>query len=285
MYFISLSTLTRVEECLMVDIVVYIVSGGILGFLIGLTGVGGGVLAVPVLILIIKLKPIEAVGTAGLYAVLTKIYAGFKHYRQGTINFKASLHFLINSLPGVIIASLLVKWSKSILLPAGVARLQDAISYTIIVSILFALFTVLIDYSKLKISFFETTAGRIVQIAFVFLIGAIMGMTSIGGGILIIPSLLFFYKEKDMYVGSSIFIALISMTVMSGIYAFIGQSDGGHSGDVNFKVALLMAAGALGGTHFGVTLSKKIGGRKLQFVVFGVIILAVIMMILDRTMH
>lgn len=266
----------------MLDVLIRIAAGAILGFLIGLTGVGGGVLTVPVLMLIIRLEPITAVGTASLFAVLTKTYAGIKHYRQGTINVRAGLTFLLAALPGVILASFLVKWTKSSLSPEGVDTLQNVISYVIMASIGFSLATLLVDYRRVKTDFFNSHTGRVLKILCVFLIGAVLGMTSIGGGILIIPALLIFYRETTKYVGTSIFVALLSMAVMSCIYAFLGQTDGHAGGDVNVKVAALMAVGSLVGAHYGAALSKKIPPRRLQMIIIGVIILAVAMMALDR---
>jgi len=265
----------------MLDVLGYVISGAVLGFLIGLTGVGGGVLTVPVLILIMGLEPIEAVGTAGLFAVLTKVYAGIKHYRQGTINIKVGLKFLAYTLPGVIVASLLVKWGKASLSPHGVDALQAAVSYVIIGAISFALPALLFDYAKVKGYFLYTPAGQILRVLSLFSIGAIIGMTSVGGGILIIPALLVFYREVSRYVGTSIFVGLLSLVAMSCIYAFVGHGAG-HGGDVNFTVAALMAIGSLVGTHCGSSLSKKIEPRRLQFVVMAVMILAAIMMILDK---
>lgn len=58
----------------MIEVATFVVSGALLEFFIELTGVGGGVLTVPVLILIMRLDPIAAVGTASVRSVLTKTY-------------------------------------------------------------------------------------------------------------------------------------------------------------------------------------------------------------------
>jgi len=264
-----------------IDIALYIISGGVLGFLIGLTGVGGGVLTVPVLISMMGLEPIAAVGTASLYSVLTKIYAVFRHYRLETINWKVGSQFLVAALPGVICTALLVKWAKASLSPAGDEILQSVISYVIIFSIGFSLCVLLSNFNRFEGKFFESTSGKLVSTFCIFLIGAIMGATSIGGGVLIIPALLLFYRETLRYVGTSLFIAVLLMVVMSTIYAFLGQDD--HvGGDVNFRIAGFMAVGSLVGTHYGSDLSKKLDPRRLQLIVVGVIILAGLMMIRSR---
>ena len=264
----------------MIDIAIYLISGAVLGFLIGLTGVGGGVLTVPALILIMRMEPIAAVGTASLYSALTKVYAVYRHYRQETINWLAGFKFLIAALPGVICTSVLVESTKATLSPDGVAALQNGISYVIILSIGFSLCILLFDFSRFENKFFTTSFGKVLSVFCIFLVGAVMGATSIGGGILIIPALLLFYRERSKYVGTSIFTAVLLMLAMSTVYALLGHN--GKFGDVNLKVAGFMAIGSLVGTHYGSALSKKIDSRRLQKIVLGAVILAVLMMLADK---
>jgi uncharacterized membrane protein YfcA len=265
-----------------VDITVYVFSGAVMGFLIGLTGVGGGVLAVPVLILAMRLEPIEAVGTASLYAVLTKIWAAIRHYRQDTLNIGIGIRFLGVSLPGVVLGALAIKWTKIGLSPAGVEALQQIVSDLVLACIFAALGVMLIDYRRLDDSPAGVPWRKGIQFACAFSIGLVMGSTAIGGGILIIPALIVFYRETSKYVGTSIFIGLCSMAVMSSLYAIIGGAT--HGGDVNLKAAAFMAAGALAATHHGASLSKKIKPRRLRTVVIAVIVLAIVMMLIDRVL-
>ena len=263
----------------MIEIATLVASGAVLGFLIGMTGVGGGVLTVPVLILIMRLDPISAVGTASLYSVLTKIYAAFRHHRQKTVSVRVGLRFLVPALPGVICSSLPVMWGTASLSPAGVDTLQSAISYVIILSIVFSLVVLLFD-SRFEGTPSSPGLGRTLSAFSVFLVGAIIGATSIGGGILIIPALLLFYRDSSNFVGTSIFVAILLMLVMSVIYGVLGQHS--DSGAVNLRVTGFMALGSLVGTHYGSGLSKRIEPRRLRFVIVGVIVLAAAMMFADR---
>ena len=267
-------------DIILSDIVLYLLSGVVLGFLIGLTGIGGGVLTVPFLLLVIKLEPIAAVGTAGLYGVLTKIWAAVRHYRQGTVNLDVGVRFFLASVPGIIVGSLAVKWSRVSLSPSGVETLQDIVSYMVMASIIFALVALLFDYNRFENRFFSSRGGNAVKFSCLFLVGAVMGMTSIGGGILIIPALLLFYRETSRYVGTSIFVALLLMAVMSCLYAFIGRGQGME--DVRLNVAAFMSAGSLAGVHYGAVLCKRMHPRRLQAVVVGVVVLAVVMMVAER---
>ncbi|MFO7871641.1 MAG: sulfite exporter TauE/SafE family protein [Kiritimatiellia bacterium] len=266
----------------MTETFVSVISGAVLGFAIGLTGVGGGVLTVPVLILVMGLDPVTAVGTASLYAFLTKLWAGSKHYRQGTVNLRAGGNFLIAGLPGVILSSFVVKWSKVSLSPAGVETLNSVLEYVILGSLVFSLAALTVDYDRVKGLPAFSGQRKGLRIPCTFVVGLIIGATSIGGGILIIPALLLLYGETEKYVGTSIFIALVLVLVMTGIYAFLGS--GTDFGAVDLKTALLMAAGSLATAHFGCALSRKIAPRRLQFIVLGVVIAAIAMMAAEKLM-
>lgn len=266
----------------MLETILLVTAGGLLGFFIGLTGVGGGVLTVPTLILLMKLEPIAAVGTASLYAVLTKIWATIQHYRQGTINTAVGIRLFATILPGVILGSVAIKWSKLSLPPSGIETLQQFVSYLVIVSIAFSLVALFCDYSRVENKFAESRTGNVLKFSGLFLVGAIMGLTSIGGGILLIPSLLLFYRETTRYVGTSIFVAVLAMAVMSALYGFIGRNE--TVSDVNLSVAAWMSVGSLVGVHYGATLSKKIAPQRLQKMVIAVIVLALVMMLVDRTL-
>ena len=262
------------------DIILFVLSGAVLGFLIGLTGIGGGVLTVPLLLLVMKLEPITAVGTAGLYGVLTKVWAAVKHYRQGTLNAEVGLRFFLAAAPGVVLGSLAVKWSKMSLSPSGVETLQEAVSYLVIASICLSLAALLLfDYRRFD-RLFRSRGGALARRSCLFLVGAVMGMTSIGGGVLIIPALLLFYRETSRYVGTSIFVAVLLMTVMSFLYAFVGRGQG--ASDVDLEIAAFMSLGSLAGVHYGAVLCKRIPPGRLQAIVIAVIVLAVVLMLVDR---
>ena len=157
--------------------------------------------------------------------------------------------------------------------------LQQLVSYIVMTSIALSLVALLCDYSRVEDRFADSRNGTLLKISCIVFVGAVMGLTSIGGGILIIPALLFFYRETAKYVGTSIFIAVLSMAVMSAHYAFIGRGE--NIGDVNVNMAALMSVGSLFGVHFGATLSKRIAPKRLRIVVIAVILLAFVMMLAD----
>ncbi|MGH8603415.1 MAG: sulfite exporter TauE/SafE family protein, partial [Gammaproteobacteria bacterium] len=85
----------------------YTISGFVVGFIVGLTGVGGGSLMTPILVLLFGIKPAIAVGTDLLYAAITKCGGIWVHHRQRTINWRIVRLMSAGSLP----ASALTVWT------------------------------------------------------------------------------------------------------------------------------------------------------------------------------
>src|SRR5215469_4030013 len=81
----------------------YILTGLLVGFLIGLTGMGGGSLMTPLLILCLGIKPTIAVGSDLAYSAITKCVGGFQHHRQGTVDYALACTLALGSIPGSLI--------------------------------------------------------------------------------------------------------------------------------------------------------------------------------------
>jgi len=72
------------------------------GLLLGMTGIGGGSLMTPLLILVFGIKPVTAVGTDLAYAAVTKTVGGYKHLRQRTVDLGVSTWMAFGSVPAAI---------------------------------------------------------------------------------------------------------------------------------------------------------------------------------------
>src|SRR5579872_5809332 len=77
--------------------------GLIIGFLIGLTGMGGGSLMTPVMILVMGVKPLIAVGTDLAYGAVTRIFGGVTHWRQGTVHRRQAFLLSCGSVPASLL--------------------------------------------------------------------------------------------------------------------------------------------------------------------------------------
>lgn len=81
----------------------YTISGFIVGFIVGVTGVGGGSLMTPLLILMYGISPATAVGTDLLYASVTKTGGAWVHGRRGTVNWRLVGLLAMGSLPAALL--------------------------------------------------------------------------------------------------------------------------------------------------------------------------------------
>src|SRR5687768_14892040 len=89
--------------------IAYTLAGLIIGTVVGLTGVGGGSLMTPFLILY-GVSPIIAVGTDLVYASITKAGAVWMHHRAGNIKWHIVLRLLAGSVPAAVVSVLMLKW-------------------------------------------------------------------------------------------------------------------------------------------------------------------------------
>ncbi|MDH4129520.1 MAG: sulfite exporter TauE/SafE family protein [Spirochaetota bacterium] len=266
-------------------IVEKLIFGAVLGFAIGLTGIGGGVFVLPMLSIFLKLPISVAIGTASFFTFIAKIFATTEHFRRKTINFRVSFLFLLGAVPGnilssVVINSLVSKYKDKTEL---IHSLQNNLKIAVIVIMVLSLIVIFIQYF-LKISDQkeikeEKTWGNITKlILFGLIVGIIIGSTSIGGGILIVPILIIFFGiTTKNTVGTSIFIGVISTLVTTIIY--------GGNGQVEFETAGIMWIGSLGGVYFGSLLCHKISEKLLKIIVLGVVLLSTGLMIFGNSMH
>ena len=84
--------------------------GLFIGFLVGLTGMGGGALLAPIMILVLKVPPVWAVGTDIAYSAVTKTLGSIVHIRQKSVNFKVALWLACGSVPATILGVGIVQY-------------------------------------------------------------------------------------------------------------------------------------------------------------------------------
>src|SRR6476660_4676166 len=78
------------------------------GILIGLTGIGGGSLMTPLLIIVLGVQPVVAVGSDLAYGAITKTLGGWRHLRKGTVELTVTKWLGFGGIPGVLLGVILV---------------------------------------------------------------------------------------------------------------------------------------------------------------------------------
>jgi len=260
--------------------------GLMIGFCIGLTGVGGGVLVLPALTLLLRMNAVMAVGTASLYAFLTKVSATLHHAKLKTIDWKLSFLFLAGAIPANALISIWV--SRRGCNPDFQHGLKLFITGTVFFCVGAMILNLVNQIRQQKSTAEKKTLSahingnahthKVLGVMMGAVVGGLIGATSIGGGVLIVPMLMILFGlEASRTVGSSIFIAVVLTLLTSLIYS--------KGGEVDWVTASVMAVGSLAGVPFGSRLSVKMPDKLLQIVVIGLIFVAAVMMLLNGGAH
>src|SRR5689334_14321754 len=107
--------------------------GLIVGLMIGLSGVGGGSLVTPLLVLALGVKPAVAVGTDLLYSVPTKLLGATVHHRQGTVNWRLVSYLVLGGVPAAVVGLIaLAVLQERMGLDAVNNALKHGLGYTLI---------------------------------------------------------------------------------------------------------------------------------------------------------
>ncbi|MEH7119349.1 sulfite exporter TauE/SafE family protein [Neobacillus vireti] len=234
--------------------------GLLVGFLVGLTGVGGAALLTPVLILI-GVNPSIAVGTDLVYNSITKLFGVFGHWRQKNVNLQMVKYLAIGSIPSAAIAiGALHFFEASYHNQEQIIR--NALGYVLIfVSIAIIIKTFFekkLRPNRLQAKPLSEKKGLTILIGCIF--GFIVGLTSLGSGSLFAVAMIYLYKMKTSeMVGTDITHAFFLVTVAGLLHIGFGN--------VNYLLVGNLLMGSIPGVLIGSTISAKIPTRPLRAVV------------------
>jgi uncharacterized membrane protein YfcA len=244
------------------------VSGLVVGIMIGLTGVGGGVLMTP-LLLMLGLPPTGAVGTDLAYSALTKLAGTWQHGRQGSIDWRVVRALAIGSVPATVVAV----WGLSILHGNGSAdliehRLKQLIGIVLFIAAALMVRKVLtgatVLNSNVNLDFATFPTARIVLIG--ALGGLLVGLTSIGSGSLIIALLVMVIAiNPQVLVGTDIAHAFLLVTAGAIAHQIFLQ-------DVQIGIAGRLLIGSIPGVIIGSRLAVWVPRRPLQIGMAGLLV-------------
>lgn len=236
----------------------YSVSGFGVGLLVGLTGVGGGSLMTPLLVLVFGIHPTTAVGTDLLYAAVTKSGGTLIHSLNRTVDWRVTGRLALGSVPTTAIAiGVLSHFSMHGNSTNGV------ISSVLGVSLILTAISLL--FRKVIINYFVAHRGEptprrtmIQTIVFGAILGVLVSLSSVGAGAIGVTVLLILYPTIPTVriVGSDIAHA-VPLTLIAGL---------GHwyLGDVNWPLLGSLLVGSLPGIAIGSHLAARIPDRLLR---------------------
>jgi uncharacterized membrane protein YfcA len=240
--------------------------GLFVGFLVGLTGVGGASLLTPILIFL-NIQPTVAVATDLFYNSITKLFGSVQHFRQGTINFKLVQYLGIGSIPGAVAAILLLE------LYPPLHGIQESLIKHMLGIVLIAV--ALASIAKQWLGKAEGNRWQVkkiyekrgMTIAIGLLLGFIVGLTSIGSGSLFALAMMFFYRlGAAELVGTDIAHAFFLVTAAGILHAGFGNID--------YVLAFNLLAGSVPGVLAGSSLSSKLPAKPLRTFLAAIILIS-----------
>ena len=226
--------------------------GLVVGFMIGLTGMGGGALMTPALILLGLARPALAVGTDLVWNALTKSVGSIVHIRQHTVDNSIVKRLAIGSIPGALAGIGLL----AILRHRGVQhedKLVVVVLGVALICVALALYVRTVLGGRLPLPIQKRISRGPWWLTSVvgLLVGFLVSITSVGSGTLIIASLVFIYPATPLkkLVGSDIFHALF----------LVGVSAIGHAGlgTINYKLLFALLVGSVPGVWIGSKLTAR----------------------------
>ena len=247
------------ELLALTDFIKYILAGAGVGFAVGLTGVGGGSLMTPLLILF-NFPAHIAIGTDLIYAAGTKASGIITHAKQSTVNWKIVLRLSMGSIPASLITVYLLKnvfgdpesYQHILLTTLGFMLIATAI-----VILIKPMLNKSHKVSPEEYSFLKRHQGKI-TIFVGFILGICVTLTSVGAGAFGAAVLMLLYPRLSpvTIIGTDIAHA-VPLTLIAGL---------GHMqlGNVDFVLLSSLLIGSIPAIHFGSKLSKKMPSHVLQ---------------------
>ena len=225
--------------------------GLVVGILVGLTGLGGGMVLLPLLISVLGVPPILAVGSDAVINLITKVGAGGLHWRQGNVSWPLVRNLAYGSIPGAILGVTVLAWIRSVYGNGVNEFLRGAIGLLLV---LIPLGYIIHFRPALPSVPFESLQQYRYRwgVSFIgFFAGTLVGLTSIGSGSVILMLLLVFYGfSPAMMVGTDIVHAVLLAALTSFLQFKLGN--------VNFAVVLPVLLGSVPGGILGAYLTNHV---------------------------
>jgi uncharacterized membrane protein YfcA len=240
-------------------------AGLIVGFVVGLTGMGGGALMTPILVLFFKVEPLTAVSSDLVAALVMKPVGGAVHARRGTVNYSLVKWLMVGSVPFAFAGVFVLKAL------GDNATLQGTLKIILGVALLAACGSMIVKAALQRRREAEglsdgSQSDRVkdlhVHIVPTIIIGAlgglIVGMTSVGSGSIIIVSLLFLYPRltAPSLVGTDLVqaVPLVASAALAHILF----------GDFSLGLTASILIGSIPGVYLGARMSSRSPDRVVR---------------------
>jgi uncharacterized protein len=260
--------------------------GGLVGFLSGLFGIGGGFLTTPLLIFI-GIPPPVAVATGANQIVAPSVSAVLAHWRRGNVDLKMGLALLAGGIVGSVVGvgvfavlhelaqlDVVIKLAYVLFLGViGLLMLQESVQAMLrsrTPTIKPRGRRTWIDALPLKMRFRRSRLyiSVLLPLAVGLLVGVLAAIMGVGGGFIMVPAMIYLIgMPSSVVVGTSLFQIIFVTANVTILQALTTQT-------VDVVLAVLLTAGSVIGAQFGVRAGTHLRGDQLR-VLLAVLVLAV----------
>ncbi len=250
----------------------FIPVGVLVGFMVGLTGIGGGALMTPIL-LFLGVDPLTAVSSDLVVSLIMKPVGGAVHVRRGTVHKSMVAWLALGSVPSAFGGVLLLR-----LLGNGAhlrSTMKHALGFALVLAVVGIALRAVVESRRSSSS--EKVARPTVRVLPTVLVGivggVVVGMTSVGSGSIMVVCLMMLYPQMDNPT-------LVGTDLMQAI-PLVGSAALGHVffGDVQFAVAAPLLVGALPAVYLGARVSSSGSYRWARPVLVGLLILSALQLL------
>jgi uncharacterized protein len=238
------------------------------GVLVGMTGIGGGSLMTPMLILVFGVTPVTAIGSDLAYAAVTKTVGGFKHWRQHTVDVRLSSWMAVGSVPaavcGVWVLGLLEDWANRDFDDLLLTILAVALLLTGAATLVRAFLKRMQERERDTIPM--KRRHKVAAVVLGACVGFVLGVTSAGSGALIAVGLILLFRlSPNRVVGTDVFHAAILLWAAGLAHVSAGNVDFGLVG----TILIGSVPGVWVGSHWSVRVEPAVLRTTLAVVLIG----------------
>lgn len=244
--------------------------GFAVGILVGLTGVGGGSLMTPLLLIAGGYSPVVTIGTDLAYGAITKTVGGWRHLRAGHVDLRLSWWLAAGSMPGSVLGVIAVNWLHdkygSDFEPYLLGAVAVALAFASSATLYRALFRPGLIAKERHHAVLEDRVRKLGTVAIGFVLGFVLGLTSVGSGALVGLVLILLYRLRPRrVVGTDVFHAAVLLWTA-------GLANLAY-GNVHFGLMGTLLLGSLPGVWIGTALVPHVPVVGLRYAL-GIILAA-----------
>jgi len=248
------------------------------GVLIGLTGVGGGSLMTPLLLIAGGYSPVVAIGTDLAYGAITKTVGGWRHLDAGHVDLRLSWYLAAGSVPGSILGVISLNWLHSEygddFEPYLLGAVAVALAFAAGATLYRALFRPGLIAKEREAAVLQRRISKVGTVVIGLTLGYVLGLTSVGSGALVGLVLILLYKlSPRRVVGTDVFHAAVLLWT-AGMAHFI-------SGNVDLGLMGTILIGSLPGVWIGTALVPHVPVVGLRYML-GIILAAASLGVLSK---